>query len=274
MQTDRRTASIDPEYLRLIFDRLHDRVLRRSDDEKHAQRRAVDSLRSKIKRLEPPVAASDTWEQVRPRIEKLEEYRALDSDDLRKQAFDKVVKRLKESKDRDDEHDRDHYHGVRRDRERERERPRDVDYRNGGRGDSHRPRHRTGTRTPEIDAYEADRKKAIADRERQYRKSSVSGLSPPPPRRDRDDRYDRGRDRERERERERDRFDGRPRSRHDRPERRDREGDREKSYISRADPREKGSELDYGESRPSSIRRRRDSEGETRDSKVRNLNNV
>ena len=260
MQTDRRTATIDPDYLRLIFDRLRDKVLRRSDDDKHAQRRAIDSLRSKIKRLEPPVAVNETWEQVRPRIEKLEEYRALDSDDLRKQAFEKVIRRLK---DRDDEHDRDYYHG-RRDRDRERDRTRDADYRNG-RGDSHRPRdRRTRTRTPEVDAYEADRKKAIADRERQYRKSSVTGLSPVPRReRDRDDRYDR--------ERERDRYDARRRTslsgNHDR-DRRDREGEREKPYISRADPREKGSELDYGDSRPSSLRRRRDSEGEPRDTKA------
>ncbi|KAI5302944.1 hypothetical protein KEM55_000792, partial [Ascosphaera atra] len=44
MQSDRRTARIDDDILRLIFSRLHDKVLRRSEDEKHAadrqQRRA------------------------------------------------------------------------------------------------------------------------------------------------------------------------------------------------------------------------------------------
>lgn len=60
MLTDRRTANIDRDALQLIFQRLHDKVLRRTEDEKHAadrhQRRSVDSLRSRIKHLEPPSA--------------------------------------------------------------------------------------------------------------------------------------------------------------------------------------------------------------------------
>lgn len=241
MHTDRRTANIDPDSMSLIFERLRDKVQRRSEEDKHHaerhQRRAVDALRSRVKHLEPPVMLGDTWEQVRPRIEKLEEYRALDSDELRRSAFDKVMRRLKE---KEEDYEREKSRREHRDRERDRER----DYRNGH-ASPHR-RHRI--RTPEPDAYEADRRKAQADRERQYRKTSMTGLSPPPPaRRERDerDRYERASSRQ-------------VSSHYDR-ERREREAERERSYISRADPRDKGSELDYGESRPGSMRRRRDS---------------
>jgi len=239
MQTDRRTAALDAHSLNLIFERLHQKVLRRSEDDKHhaerQQRRAVDELRSAIKHLDPPVAAGDTWEQVRPRIEKLEEYRALDSDELRRSAFEKVIRRLK---DKVDDHSKDH---SRRDR----------DHRNG-----HSKRHRT--RTPETDAYEADRRKAQAARERNYGKRGASGLSPPPRAWDRDDRYD-GRSKVSAREIERDRI---------RERESPRERERERSYTSRADPRDRTSELDYGDSRPGSIRRRRDSEvGDARDTK-------
>jgi pre-mRNA-processing factor 40 len=254
--------------MRLIFERLRDKVSRRNDEDRHSQRRTIDGLRSRIKHLEPAVGLSDTWEQVRPRLEKFEEFQALDSDDLRKQAFDKHMKRLKE---RDEEHDRRPEKGDKdRERDRDRDSHRERDREHGR--DSHR-RHRTRTRTPEVDAYEADRRKAQADRERQYRKTSASasGLTPPP-RRDRDRERDRERDRDRNRDDRYDRYDGRSRggssSHYDR-ERREREAEREKNYHSRADPRERASELDYGDSKPSSVRRRRDSDASGRDSKVR-----
>ncbi len=247
MQTDRRTANLDRDSISLIYERLREKVLRRTEEDKHHaerhQRRATDALRSKIKHLEPPVAVGDTWEQVRPRIEKFEEFHALDSDELRHAAFEKHMRRLKE-KEEDLEKERARRETRDRDRERDRDAGRDRDFRNG-----HAPR-RPHTRTPEPDAYEADRKKAMADRERQYRRSGATGLSPPPPRYDRDerDRYDRGSRQV-------------SLSHYDR-ERREREAERERTYISRADPRDKGSELDYGDSRAGSMRRRRDSEGE------------
>ncbi|PGH15550.1 hypothetical protein AJ79_02332 [Helicocarpus griseus UAMH5409] len=240
MATDRRTARIDPDILHLIFHRVREKVLRRTEDEKHAadrhQRRAIDALRSRIKHLEPPVRASDTWDQVKPRVEKSDEYHALDTDDLRRAAFDKVIRRLKE-KEEDAERDRE-LRERDRDRERERgssrrdrDRDRDRDYRNGH--SSYRDRDRRAasrlSRTPEPDAYEADRRKAQADRERSYRKAS--GLSPPPPR---------------ERERERDRPSSRHLLSHYERDRREREDERERLYRSRADPRSSRDELDYG----------------------------
>jgi pre-mRNA-processing factor 40 len=247
MQTDPRTVKMDQDALALIFERAREKAFRRSEEDKHLaerqHRRAIDALRSKIKHLEPPVMAGDTWEQVRPRIEKFEEYRGLDSDELRRSAFDKVIRRLKE---KDDEFEKEH---SRRDRK-----ERDRGHRNG---------HSKRSRSPggEVNPYEADRRKAIADRERNYGKKSVTSFSPPPRARDRD---------------ERDRYDGRSKrqvssSIYDR-ERRESERERERSYVSRADPRDRASELDYGDSRPPSLRRRRDSEAESprsaRDSKV------
>ncbi|KIV88433.1 hypothetical protein, variant [Exophiala mesophila] len=251
MMTDRRTANIDRDALQLLFQRLHDKVVRRTEDEKHNadrnQRRATDALRSRIKHLEPPVRLHDTWEDVKPRVEKLEEYRAVETEDLRRSAFDKVIKRLKE-KEEDYERDRERRHARRGD---------DRDYRNG-----HRPDTRgRGSKTPEADAYEADRRKAMAAREKQYRKSNTLTLSPPPTsyrdreKRERDERHGRL-DRDRS-----------PPSRHmnsfDR-ERREREEERERLYRTRADPRSSRDELNYGEesrSMTGSERRRRRGDG-------------
>ena len=222
--------------------------MRRVEEDKlyaeRQQRRVVDALRSRIKHLEPPVSSDDTWEQVRARIEKFEEYRLLDSDDTRRSAYEKFLRRLKEKEDYDrDFGRRDHYE-------------RDHDHRNGFSRDR---KHKT--RSPEPDAYEADRRKAQADRERQYRKSSMTGLSPPHRRyRDERERYDR-------------RSSKQGSLSHYDHERRERDAERERLYISRADPREKASELDYGDGKPTITRRRRDSDGESlegkRDSKVR-----
>lgn len=250
MLTDRRTANIDKDALLLIFQRLYEKVLKRNEDEKHAadrsRRRAVDALRSRIKHLEPAVRIDETWDQVKSRVEKTEEYRALETDDLRKSAYEKVVRRLKE-KEEDAEKDRE--------RRRGRHGSRDREYRNGHRDSRH------GRLSPEADPYEEDRRKAMAAREKQYRKTSL-GHSPPPSsyrdRRDRDDRHGRL-DRDRS-----------PPSRHltaYERERRDREEERERLYRTRADPRGSRDELNYGEESRSTAgsdrRRRRDSDADS-----------
>lgn len=244
MSTDRRTASLPSDILSLIFQRLYDKVVRRTEDDKHAserhQRRMIDALRSKIKHLNnPPVMASTTWDSIRPSISHLEEFKALDSDDLRRQAFDKVIRRLKEKED-----DLEHERSKRRDRDRDRDR----DLRNG-----HRHAAR-GSRTPELDPYEADRRKAMADRERQYHKSGATGLSPPPPPPPRD------RDRDRDRHERLSSRDHIRLSHYDR-ERREREDERERLYRTRGS---RADELDYGaDARSSTVRRRRESDGES-----------
>jgi pre-mRNA-processing factor 40 len=259
MRTDPRTANIDEQSMHSIFNYVMAKVKKREEDdrrdEEHNERYAMDALRSVIKRLEPPVALADTWEVVRPRVEKTDEYRALKSDTLRESVFDKHMRRLKEKEsDRRDRSRRDE-----RDRERDRDRrERDREYRNGT-SDTHR-RHRTRTRSPEHDPYAAERRRAQQDREARYRNTDNTGLSPP---------------RRRER-RETDRFERSRRSSagdHYGTERREREVERERSYVSRADPRESSvSLLDYGDGagRTASARRRRESDesASKRDSKV------
>ncbi|KAL4782972.1 hypothetical protein BJX76DRAFT_358403 [Aspergillus varians] len=265
--SDRRTANIDPEILQVIFQRIQEKAFRRNEEEKHAadrhQRRAVDALRSRLKRMDPPLRSSDTWDQVKPKLEKYDEYQALESDELREAAFDKVIRRLKEKeedaerdresrdRDRDRGSRRDHHHDRDRDRERDRDHRSGASYRGERRGASSRQ-----SRTPEPDAYEADRRKAQADRERSYRK--VSGLSPVRERWDERDPRDR---RERDHER-----GTRSLSHYDR-ERRDREEERERLYRTRGDPRGSRDELDYGGDTRSVVsndrRRRRDSDAES-----------
>jgi len=247
---DDRTASIGADDMQMIYDNLMMKVHRRDEEEKKEaeehRKKQIDALRSVIKRLEPPIRLGETFEDLLPRLAALPEYQDLDDDEARRSAFEKHMRRLKE-KEEDNERER-----ARRDRER--------DHRNGSRRERDERHRRHRTRTPEVDAYEADRRKAQADRERQYRKASF-GLTPPPrDRRDDRDRYDDLRRHER------------AESIYDR-ERREREMERERNYISRADPRDKGRALDYGDedggsSRPGSIRKRRESDVSTRDSKA------
>ncbi|KAL8733729.1 MAG: hypothetical protein Q9166_001922 [cf. Caloplaca sp. 2 TL-2023] len=250
MSTDRRTGTISEDTLSLIFVRLQEKIVRRSEHEQHTserhQRRNIDALRSKIKHLSnPPVTASSTWESVRPQIAHLEEFKILEHDELRKQAFEKVMRRVREKEEDTLERERSaHAGGGKRDR------------RNGHR----EPRHRT----PELDIYEAERRKAMADRERVYStKAGGTGLSPPLPvprsrERDRHVRLDsRGERSERRGHRYPSDLEHTPRSRVEEDGLRDRE--RERLYATR--PRGER-ELDYGDLRVGgSMRRRRGSEG-------------
>ncbi|KAI1126089.1 hypothetical protein F5Y10DRAFT_245592 [Nemania abortiva] len=293
VKRDPRSANIDHDILKLIFERLQEKKSKRSDEDKHSerqQRRAIDDLRSYIKHLDPPVVADDTWEKVRPRLARSTEFQAVTSEEARRGAFEKVLRRVK---DREDE-----------DRDRHKRRDRSLDrgtYREREKGDRSHRSDRT-RRSPEPDAYEADRRKAIAEREKNYRKSSMaeSLLSDRRPldshrdrdirdrerdrdrdrdrdrERDRDRDRDRERDRERERERDRDRDrEYAPRPRRDDPpsyydrERRDREEERERMYRRRVE-RGPVEELPYGDERPTSSRRRRaddEDENDRRDSR-------
>jgi pre-mRNA-processing factor 40 len=242
MRLDPRTANLDEQSLRAIYAYVIAKVKKREEEERrdseYVERRAADDFRSMLKHLEPPVLVTDSYDSVRSRFEHTDEYKAFKSDLAREAAFEKYIRRLK-----DKEKDRERSKRDPRDRERDR-RERDREYRNGH-TDSHR-RHRTRTRSPEHDPYAAERRQAQQDREARYRNNDSTGLSPPYRRNNRDD----------------DRFD-RPRrgsGDHYGRERREREAERERSYVSRADPRERSvSELDYGDSRPVSTRRRRES---------------
>lgn len=311
MKEDRRTANVDRDILKFIFERvswlcfhhstasdmvqLQERKMKPEDtrETERQQRRAVDDLRSYMKRLEPPITLSDTYDKVKARLQKSPEFQAVTSEEARRTALEKHLRRLRE-KEEELEKDRHRRRDRSRDRYRDRERDRERD-----RGERSHRSARTRSRSPEPDLYEADRRKAIAERERNYRKSSMaetllsdhrsSGGHDDREYRDRDRERDRDRDRDRHRERERDRdrerererdrdHDRPPRSRRDEPlshyerERRDREEERERSYRRRIVERDVEG-LNYGDEKPSTPRRRRaDDEDErrpdSRDSKV------
>ncbi|KAI0126010.1 hypothetical protein BJ170DRAFT_685253 [Xylariales sp. AK1849] len=292
-KNDPRTANIDRDILTLILERLQEKKAKRSSDDdkqlERQQRRAFDDLRSYIKHMDPPVLPDDTWEKVRPRLVRAPEFQAITSEESRRGAFEKVLRRVRDREEED------------RDRPKRRERSPDRGtYRDKDRGDrshrSDRARPSRHSRSPEPDAYEADRRKAIAEREKNYRKSSMAesllaDRRPSDSYRDRDvrdrdvrdrdvrdrdvrdrdarDRDVRDRDRERDRDRDRD-----YRSRREDPpshyarERRDREEERERLYRRRVE-REPVDALPYGDERPTSSRRRRedDDDHDRRDSR-------
>lgn len=241
-----------------------------------------------MKRLDPPITLIDTYEKVKSRLQKVPEFQAVTSDEGRRSAFDKHMRRLREKEEELEKDRRRRDRSRDRFRERERERSRDRGER------SHRSGRtpRRSSRSPEPDLYEADRRKAIAERERNYRKTSMAETLLSDRRssdghehhrdRDRERERDRDRYRERERDRDRDRYrdeDRPPRSRRDEPlshyerERRDREEERERSYRRRVVERDVD-DLNYGDEKPTvpTRRRRADDEDErrpeSRDSKV------
>ncbi|KAK6335598.1 hypothetical protein TWF696_002365 [Orbilia brochopaga] len=244
LRSDSRTAQWSHEDFAAVFDKIHEKSVKRNEEDRHQadrqQRRRVDALRSAIKHLDPPVSVGDTWAQIRPRLLKLEEFKAIDSEELRQSAFDKFIRRLKEKLDDDREPDRKERKGSRgaersdkTDRERERARtPRDRDHESRDRHRVERERerdkdrdrernvHRGSHRTPEPDAYEAERRRAAGERERQHLKSGTTFPG---------GRSDRERERERERgERERSERDRSDRERNDRERERERERDRDR----------------------------------------------
>ncbi|KAF2153058.1 hypothetical protein K461DRAFT_267706 [Myriangium duriaei CBS 260.36] len=170
---DKRLSPLSQPKLALVHDRIMASITALIEEDAAAERRAerrrhIDDLRQRIKRLEPPVTLDDTWDLVRPRIERLEEYAALPADEDRRAAFDRHIARLQDDADRERRH-------RRRDKERDRERDRSRD----------RDRRRSATpQSSEQNAYAEDRRRAIEQRERQYRHASggshAGGLSPPP----------------------------------------------------------------------------------------------
>lgn len=215
MQSDDRTSSLADWEIKVIFERFQAKIRQLNEEERHKaeqhQRKAIDDLRSRIKHLKPPVGLTDSWDEVRPRLEKYNEYQSLD-DESRRAAFDKHLRRLRDSQRETND------------------RTNDREHRNGN-----SPRTHTTNGPAEADAYESERKKLEADRERIYSRSGVSPLG-----HYRDDR---------DRDRYHDRDHSRPASSHRNYDRRDRERDSrgDRSHSSRADPLERTVNLTYDE---------------------------
>lgn len=234
LKSDPRTAQYDRETTTALFDKLREKIVKRLEDDRHQQerhaRRKMDALRSAMKHLDPAIDINDTWEHVRPRIQKLEEFAALETEDLRRTAFEKFIRRLKEKHD-DREKERERKEKDRKERS---YRETAVETRNGHRGSTgyHKPtesrhhRDHHASRSPEPDAYEAERRRAAGERERQYQHRGSTARSTS------HHRSERGEARRPESRHRHDRDRGE--NAYDR-ERREREEERERQYRSRGD---------------------------------------
>ncbi|EPZ32081.1 Pre-mRNA-processing protein PRP40 domain-containing protein [Rozella allomycis CSF55] len=104
---DERTIEISKKYAELIFNKLIDKIKYEKEDEERRyekrQRRAMRALRSVLKRLEPPISSSASWDQVRPRIEKYQEYQDIDGEENRIKAFKKFISRLRAYEEENEE---------------------------------------------------------------------------------------------------------------------------------------------------------------------------
>ncbi|ODQ64702.1 hypothetical protein NADFUDRAFT_43006 [Nadsonia fulvescens var. elongata DSM 6958] len=113
----------DESVLQNIFPRVKEAALKRNVEDKYTverrQRRAQDDLRYLIKRLnDPPVTIDDTWDKIRARVENTPEFKAVNDEESRTAAFDKLIRRLKERVEYEETRARER---AREERERERD---------------------------------------------------------------------------------------------------------------------------------------------------------
>lgn len=192
--SDQVREDMGPNDYKMVYESLQDQLQRADErNRRREQKRIADEqsyLRSEIRHSKFHVRLTTPWSEVRPHVEHTKSFRALQEHE-RVEAYEKLLLRMQQEQER----------------EREREDSRD-------RSNRHTDRHET-------DVYEAERKKAQMDRERNYNRGSRQRSMSP-----------------------------RSRSPHDsgrhRPSRRDL--DRLRASDSRADPRDRnGGELDYGD---------------------------
>ncbi|KAF9934417.1 hypothetical protein FBU30_002241 [Linnemannia zychae] len=106
-----KASDILTEDLKLIFDQLLGKAIHHSKEEKRRQeklaRKKAESFRFMLKNLDPPVTIESAWEDVKVKAKSTPEYAALETDERRKEVFDRYIERLKErvskSHDSDDE---------------------------------------------------------------------------------------------------------------------------------------------------------------------------
>ncbi|KAI8332508.1 hypothetical protein EDC96DRAFT_555435 [Choanephora cucurbitarum] len=98
---------VNEDNLRFIFEHLQAKAAQRVKDEKRRQekklRKKLDIFRYILKHLQPPIQLEDSWETVKPRVEYLEEYKDIESEEAKQEVFEKYLKRLKEKKEDEEE---------------------------------------------------------------------------------------------------------------------------------------------------------------------------
>ena len=94
-----KAADILTEDLKLIFEQLLGKAIHHSKEEKRRQeklaRKKAESFRFMLKNLDPAVTIDSTWDDVKIKAELTSEYVALETDEKRKEIFDRYIERLK-----------------------------------------------------------------------------------------------------------------------------------------------------------------------------------
>ncbi|KAF9365807.1 PRP40 pre-mRNA processing factor 40 [Mortierella sp. NVP85] len=95
-----KAAHIPNEDRKLIFDQLMSKAVHYAKEEKRRQeklaRKKAEAFRSMLKALTPSVTVESTWDDVKAKAEPTPEYAALETDEKRKEVFDRYIERLKE----------------------------------------------------------------------------------------------------------------------------------------------------------------------------------
>lgn len=161
MQSDNRSSHMIEHTLKIIYKQLIETAQKKVDDERRIEerrtRRKQDDLRSAMKKLDPPIRVTDTYESARIRISMLAEFTALESEEARRGAFSKYIRRLKERLEEEEERAarrERHSHRSPREKRHDRERRSSRDSRRSGgheRDEHDSRRHHRGERRSSLD---------------------------------------------------------------------------------------------------------------------------
>ncbi|KAF8975772.1 PRP40 pre-mRNA processing factor 40 [Entomortierella lignicola] len=95
-----KAASIAADDLKLIFEQLLAKAIHHAKEEKRRQekvaRKKAESFRFMLKSLNPAVTVESTWDDVKEKAESTPEYAAIETDDTRREIFERYIERLKE----------------------------------------------------------------------------------------------------------------------------------------------------------------------------------
>ncbi len=107
VKSDNRLSHLSDQTLNAIYKSLHDTALARFQEEQRyeerRQKRRMDNLRSALKHYDPPILLKETYDEVRPRIAELPEFKAIDNEESCKHAFEKFMRRLAEKEEEEAE---------------------------------------------------------------------------------------------------------------------------------------------------------------------------
>lgn len=117
LRSQQETSELDDTVISHIFTILHRNATKQSSESRRAEERRIrrkqDDFRSAMKKLDPPILLTDTYEASRPRLSMLSEHSSLSDEDA-KVAFGKYLRRLRERMEDDERRRRRRYRGSER----------------------------------------------------------------------------------------------------------------------------------------------------------------